>query len=128
MAEHMAKLSRREKIIISFTNDEARRLIHPHTDALVVTLNIANGKVFCILIDTRSFTDILFTSAFHQMNVGGGMTRPTKMPLYGFGGEKVYAEGAIQLPVTFGQRPPQITQMVNFLLVNQPLAYKAIIS
>ena len=27
-----------------------------------------------------------------------------KMPLYGFGGEMVYAERAIQLPVTFGQR------------------------
>ena len=40
---------------------------------------------------------------------------------------RVYAEGAIQLPVTFGLRPTQVTQMVDFLLVNQPSAYSAII-
>ena len=68
MAEHVAKLSKRENTVISFTDDEARRLIHPHTDALVVTLSVANGKVFLILIDTGSSTDILFASAFSQMN------------------------------------------------------------
>ena len=46
MAEHMAKLSKRESIVISFMDDKARRLIHPHTDALVVTLNVANRRVF----------------------------------------------------------------------------------
>ena len=66
MAEHVAKLSKRESIVISFTNDEARRLIHPHTDALVATLGVANGKVFRILIDTGSSMDILFTLLFSK--------------------------------------------------------------
>ena len=109
MAEHVAKLSRRENTIISFTDDEARCLIHPHTDALVVTLSVANRKVFHILINTESSIDILFVSAFHQMNMGGAAVRPIKTPLYGFNGERVYAEGAIQLPVTFDQRPTQVT-------------------
>ena len=103
MAEHVAKLSRRENTIISFTDDEARRLIHPHTDDLVATLNIANKKVFHILIDNGNSTDILFAFAFRQMNVGGATTRLIKTPLYGFGGERVYTEEAIQLPVTFDQ-------------------------
>ena len=94
MAEHVAKLSKRDNTVISFT-EEARRLIHPHTDALVVTLSVANGKVFRILIDTGSSADILFAFAFRQMNVGGAKTRPIKTPLYGFGGERVYAKGAI---------------------------------
>ena len=92
MAEHVAKLSKRENIVISFTDDEARRLVHPHTDALVVTLSVANGKVFCIQIDTGSSTDILFTSAFQKMNVGVEKIRPIKTLLYGFGGERVCAE------------------------------------
>ena len=51
MAEHVAKLSKRENTVISFTDDEARHLIHPHIDALVVMLSVANGKFFRILID-----------------------------------------------------------------------------
>ena len=39
----------------------------------------------------------------------------------------VYVEGAIQLPGTFAQFPVQITQMIDFLLVDQPSAYNAII-
>ena len=127
MAKHVAKLSKRENTIISFTDDEAWRLIHPSTHTLVVTLSVANGKVFHILIDTGSSADILFASAFRQMNVGGAKTRPIKTPLYGFGGERVYAEGAIQLPVTFGVHPAKVTQMVDFLLVDQPSTYNAII-
>ena len=78
MAKHVAKLSRRENTVISFTDDEVRRLIHPYTDDLVVTLSVANGKVFRILIYMRSSVDILFISAFHQMNVEGAATRPIK--------------------------------------------------
>ena len=95
MAEHVAKLSRRENTVISFTDDETRRLIHPHTSALVVTLSVANGKVVCILIDTGSSVDILFVSVFRQMNVSEATTRLIKTSLYGFDGERVYAEGAI---------------------------------
>ena len=64
MAEHVAKLSRRENTIISFTDGEVRRLIHPHKDALVVTLSVGNEKVFRILIDTGSSTDILSSPRF----------------------------------------------------------------
>ena len=64
MAEHVAKLSKKENTVISFTDDKAWHLIHPHTGTLVVTLSVANGKVFRILIDTRSSADILFASAF----------------------------------------------------------------
>ena len=70
MAKHIVKLSKRENMVISFTDDEARRLIHPHMDSLVMTLSVANKKVFRILIYTRSSADILFVSAFRQMNVG----------------------------------------------------------
>ena len=84
-----------ENTIISFTDDEARRLIHPHTSALVVILNVANGKVIRILIDTESSADILFTSAFSEMNMGDATIRLVKTLLYGFSGERVYVEGAI---------------------------------
>ena len=74
MAEHVAKLSKRKSSVISFIDDEARCLIHPYID-LVVTLNVAHGRVFRILIDTISSTDILFAFVFCQMNVGGTTPR-----------------------------------------------------
>ena len=64
MAEHMAKLSKKESPTISFMDDEARLLVHHHTDALVVTLKVANRRVFRILINTGSSADILFASVF----------------------------------------------------------------
>ena len=127
MAKHVAKLYKRESTIISFTNDEARGLIHSYINALVVTLNVANKRAFLILVNTKSSVDILFTFAFRQMNVGSAIPRLIKMLLYGFSGERVYAEGAMQLPVTFGQCLVQITQMVDFILIDQPSAYNAII-
>ena len=95
MAKHVAKLSKRKNTIVSFTDDEARWLIHPHINTLVVTLNVTNRRVFRILIDTRVLRTFLFTSAFRQMNVGGATSRPIKTPLYGFSGERVYAEWII---------------------------------
>ena len=127
MVENVAKFCKRENTVISFTNNDVRWLIHPHTNTLVVTLNVTNGRIFWILIDTESFMDILFGSALCQMNVGGATPRPIKMPLYEFGRERAYTEGAIQLPITFTQCPVQITQMVDFLQVNQPSTYNAII-
>ena len=61
------------------------------------------------------------------MNVGGVTPWLIKLPLYGFDREIVYAVGAFQVPVTFGQLPTQVTQMVAFLLVDQPSAYNAIL-
>ena len=59
----------------------------------MVTLNVANGRVFQILINTESFAYILFISAFRQVNVEGTTPRPIKLPLYGYGEERVYEEG-----------------------------------
>ena len=42
---------------------------------------------------------------------------PTNAPLVGFGEMKVYALGAVTLPVTVGDYPQQITKDVTFLVV-----------
>ncbi|GMN33966.1 hypothetical protein TIFTF001_044856, partial [Ficus carica] len=58
---------------------------------------------------------------------GGAKLTPVLTPLYGFAGECVRAEGVITLPVTMGEDLAQITRMVNFLVVNRPSVYNAII-
>ena len=51
-----------------------------------------------------------------------------KEELVGFSGQKVYSGGFITLHVTLGSRPKTWTIKVDFLVVNCPSAYNAILS
>ena len=127
MTEHIAKFSRVENVAITFTEEKADRVLHPHNDALVVSLKIAKNHVHRILIDNGSSTDVIFKSALDKMNLEGAILRPVKTPLYGFSGEQVEAEGMITLPVTMGEAPAQTIRMINFLVVDRPSVYNVII-
>ncbi|KAL5562369.1 hypothetical protein UlMin_032116 [Ulmus minor] len=106
---------------------EARGLWHPHTDAIVVTLHIAGRKVFRILVDNGSSTDILFKSTFNRMNLVGVKIEPTTSSLSGFTGDSISSEGILNLPVELGSSPCQHIQAVEFVLVDCPSSYNAII-
>ena len=49
---------------ISFTDEEAERIHHPHDDAIVITLLIADYITRKVLVDNGSSTDILYYPAF----------------------------------------------------------------
>ena len=98
-----------------------------HNDAIVVALDIANYDVRRILVDNESSADILFYSAFSRMATLGGHLRPICSPLIGFTSDAVPTEGMIALTVTAGQHPKQSGALVNFLVVEAPSAYNAIL-
>ena len=50
--------------IISFTDEEAKRIHHPHDDAIVITLLIADYTTRRVLVDNGSSADILYYPAF----------------------------------------------------------------
>ena len=52
---------------------------------------------------------------------------PSNTPLVGFDGTKVFPIGTITLPVTIGTYPQQLTEEVNFLVINCSFAYNVII-
>ncbi|KAL5540991.1 hypothetical protein UlMin_042564 [Ulmus minor] len=106
---------------------EARGLWHPHTDAIVVTLRITGQKVFRILVDNGSSADILFKSTFNKMNLVGVKIEPTTSSLSGFTGDSISSEGILNLPVELGSSPCQHIQAVDFVLVDCPSPYNAII-
>ncbi|XP_022138036.1 uncharacterized protein LOC111009292 [Momordica charantia] len=89
---------------IEFSKDEATHLLHPHNDALVITLKIANAKVHQILVDGGSSANIISLAAYKAMDLGVVLKSSTA-PLVGFGGERVIPEGRIELSVTFGSGP-----------------------
>ena len=66
----MPKIVRRESLIIGFSEEDARRLHHPHDDALVVSIRIEDYNMHRVLVDNGSSTDILYYPAFQQMGIG----------------------------------------------------------
>ena len=63
------KIARREIPIIEFSEDDARRLHHPHDDALVVTIRVGDYNEHRMLVDNGSSADILYYLAFQQMGI-----------------------------------------------------------
>ena len=90
---------------ITFTDEDALRIHHPHNDAIIITLLIADYSIRRVLVDNGSSTDILYYPAFQQMNLGRDQLRPVHSPLVGFGGMKVQPVGTITLPVVVGAHP-----------------------
>ncbi|KAL5546702.1 hypothetical protein UlMin_006389 [Ulmus minor] len=124
---HKKKIRRLFDDPIIFTEGEARSLWHPHTDAIVVTLRIAGRKVFEILVDNRSSADIMFKSTFNRMNLVGVKVEPIVSSLSSFTGDNISSEGILNLSVELRSSPCQHIQAVDFVLVDCPSSYNAII-
>ncbi|GFY92627.1 arginase [Actinidia rufa] len=112
---------------ITFSNDDLRGLHLPHDDALVVSAVIANFNVQRILIDNGSSADILFISAFEKMKIGLDKLHPFHTPLIGFGGNTTHPLGWINLPITLGTEPHHTTVWQDFIVVDCPSPYNAIL-
>ena len=54
---------------------------HPHDDAIVITLTIANYTTKRVSIDNRSSADILYYLTFQQMRINKELLRPVNVPL-----------------------------------------------
>ena len=99
------KIARKEIPIIGFSEEDTRRLHHPHDDALVVSIRVGDYNVHWMLVDNGSSADILYYSAFQQMGIDKARLIPTNAPLVSFGGTRVLPLGAITLSVTVSDYP-----------------------
>ena len=90
---------------ITFTDEDVERIHHPHDDAIVITLLIANYTIRRVLVDNESSVDILYYPTFQQMRLGRNQLRPVCSPLVGFRGMKVQLVGTITLSVVLGSCP-----------------------
>ena len=120
-------IAQRESPIIGFSEEDVRRLYHPHDDALVVSICVGDYNVHWVLVDNGSLADILYYPAFQQMGIDRAQLIPTNAPLVGFGGTRVFLLGAVTLSVTVGDYSQQITRDVTFLVVNCSSVYNGIL-
>ena len=63
------KMARIDNPIIGFLEEDARRLHHPHDDALVVGLRVGDYNMHWVLVDNGSSADIQYYPAFQQMRI-----------------------------------------------------------
>ena len=79
------------------------------------------------MIDNGSLEDILYLPAYQQMKLDKDKLQLMDAPLVGFTGDKVCLVGIVTLPIMVGTYPKLVSKIVDFLIVNCPSAYNAII-
>ncbi|XP_022865324.1 uncharacterized protein LOC111385183 [Olea europaea var. sylvestris] len=89
---------------ITFNEKDLIGVAMPHDDALVIVGDIANFDVKKVLVDGGSAVNVLTWEAFMGLKISLEKLKAVSTPLQGFGGATVIPEGAIELPVTLGER------------------------
>ena len=100
---------------------------HPHDDPLVIRAVVANKTIKRVLVNNGSSTDIIFALAFDQMGIGREKLEPVNAYLRGFSGERMLPLGSIQLVLTLGDPPCQVTKTVRYLIGEAPSAYNMLL-
>ena len=104
--------------VIEFLEEDARRLHHPHDNALIISIWVRNYNMHQVLVDNGSLADILCYPAFQQIRIDRERLVPMNASLVGFGETKVFPFGAVTLFAMFGDYPQYITKDVTFLVVD----------
>ena len=105
LTSSVPKMLRIDNPVIEFLEEDARRLHHPHDDALVINIRVRDYNTHRVLVDNGNSIDILYYPAFQQMRINRERLVPTNAPLVGFGGTRVFPHGAVILSVTVGDYP-----------------------
>ena len=112
---------------ITFRDSDAHLIHHPYYDALVITIMMASNKVHKILVDNGSSVDILYYQAFQKMGLKVSDLKLSPNPVYGFTGDSVTPMGVISLPMTAEDYPRQSCVIADFLVIDQPSAFNAML-
>ncbi|XP_021767688.1 uncharacterized protein LOC110732083 [Chenopodium quinoa] len=112
---------------VVFTEEDAREIVFPHDDPLVLITKINGADIKRVLVDGDSSANVLFMKAFNEMKRGRQYLTPVSYPVIGFNGSTVRLEGSIVLLVRLGDGLKARDMMVEFLVVDVPSTYNAII-
>ena len=105
LTRFVPKIARRESPIIGFSEEDARRLHHPHDNSLVVSIRVGDYNMHKVLVDNGSLANILYYPAFQQIGIERERLILTNASLVGFGGTRVFPLGAVTLSVMVGDYP-----------------------
>ncbi|CAL9010720.1 unnamed protein product, partial [Prunus brigantina] len=87
---------------ITFSEEEEKGIIFPHSDPMIIRADISDFDVGRILVDTGSSVNVLFADAFNALGIGHQSLNKEITPLLSFSGDVVEPIGSIQLPLAIG--------------------------
>jgi hypothetical protein len=108
---------------IIFTDRDLEGVQLPHSDALVVTMQIGDFEVKRILIDPGSSAEIMYDSLFKGLGLEHKDLDRKVDPLYGFSGESVMPVGRVTVKVHAGT----VSSPTEFWVLNSYSPYNAIL-
>ena len=90
-------------------------------------LEIKGFKTRRVLVDNGSSADIMYMTAYQQLRLDLKKLRPFNSPLVNFSGDRIYPRGIVSLSIIARTHPAQVTNQVDFLIVECPLSYNVIL-
>ncbi|XP_058219796.1 uncharacterized protein LOC131330278 [Rhododendron vialii] len=81
------------KWTITFTERDLETVQTPHSDALVVTVQIGIHDVKRVLIDQGSSAKVMYYELFKRLDLSESALQPAEVPLIGFNGALVWPPG-----------------------------------
>ncbi|CAL9007143.1 unnamed protein product [Prunus brigantina] len=125
--EHNSKIRRLGWEPITFSKEEEKGIIFPHSNPMIIRADISDFDVGRILIDTGSSVNVLFADAFNGLGIGHQSLNKEITHLLSFSGDVVEPIGSIQLPLAIGSGQRRAFIYTHFLVFSCPTAYNAII-
>ena len=110
---------------INFTEEDERMVHHPHSDALVITAVIENINVHRLLVGNGNSVNNLAYNTCQKMKLADKDMMACYNELYGFTRNSIQNVGRLKLPYTLGVEPLATTQVVEFMIVNADISYRA---
>ncbi|KAL2524641.1 Retrotrans gag domain-containing protein [Abeliophyllum distichum] len=110
-----------------FSEEDASHVLQPHSDALVITMPVSDINIHRTIVDDGSSVNILYLRTFEQMGINARHVRSFPKPLQGFTGDCVNPKGQIALVVDLGLPPCHGRIIADFVMVDLPSNYNAIL-
>ena len=88
---------------------------------------IANNNVYRMLVDNGSSVDILYYQVFLRMGLKVNDPNPSSNLIYSFTRDSVIILGVISLSMTLGEYSRQSCVMADFLVIDQPSTFNAML-
>ena len=88
---------------------------------------VANNDLRMILVYNGSSVDILYYQAYEMMGLKFSDLKPSPNLVYGFTRDSIIPLGVIHLPITLGEYPRQSCVMTDFLVIDQPSVFNAVL-